>query len=73
MAPQNLEIVLAARPKADIIPGETFKQKVTPAPTEADLGDGDVLVENLFLSLDPAMRGWLNGKATQPSSRCLVH
>src|SRR5258705_13467151 len=24
------------------------------------LGDGDVLVKTLFLSLDPAMRGWMN-------------
>ena len=28
--------------------------------------DGQVLVEALYLSLDPAMRGWLNG--TNPSS-----
>jgi hypothetical protein len=29
--------------------------------TEADLKDDQVLIETLYLSLDPAMRGWLNG------------
>ena len=61
MPRDNLSVILAERPKADIIPGQTFHQKVTPAPTAADLKDGQILVENLYLSLDPAMRGWLNG------------
>lgn len=60
MPVDNLQIVLAERPHGEIIPGQTFHQRVTPAPTEADLADGDVLVEVLYLSLDPAMRGWLN-------------
>ncbi|KAK6210114.1 nadp-dependent leukotriene b4 12-hydroxydehydrogenase [Colletotrichum tabaci] len=60
MALQNLEIVLAERPTGDIIPGRTFKQKTSAAPTENDLQDGEVLVENLFMSLDPAMRGFLD-------------
>ncbi|PMB68206.1 putative NADP-dependent oxidoreductase YfmJ [Beauveria bassiana] len=60
MPVDNLQIVLAERPKDEIIPGQTFHQRVTPAPTEADLADGDVLVEVLYVSLDPAMRGWLN-------------
>lgn len=62
MPVDNLQVVLAERPKGDIIPGQTFHQRVTPAPTAADLADGDVLVEVLYLSLDPAMRGWLNGE-----------
>ena len=62
MPVDNLQVVLAERPKGEIIPGQTFHQKVTPVPTEADLADGDVLVEVLYLSLDPAMRGWLNGE-----------
>ncbi|MCJ1381251.1 hypothetical protein MMC17_004360 [Xylographa soralifera] len=53
-------IVLAERPKDNIIPGQTFSVKTNPAPTEDDLKDGQVLVESLYLSLDPAMRGWLN-------------
>ena len=54
-------VVLAERPKAAIIPGQTFNLKEDPIITEADLKDGQVLVETLYLSLDPAMRGWLNG------------
>jgi len=53
-------IVLANRPKDLIVPGETFASKTSPVPTESDLKDGQVLVESLYLSLDPAMRGWLN-------------
>ncbi|KAF4468775.1 hypothetical protein FALBO_4331 [Fusarium albosuccineum] len=59
MARDNLSVVLAERPTTDIIPGTTFHQKTTPAPTPADLKDGQILVEMLYLSLDPAMRGWL--------------
>ncbi|KAK1753049.1 hypothetical protein QBC47DRAFT_51272 [Echria macrotheca] len=59
---QSLQIELAERPTGDIIPGKTFKQVTVPAPTEADLKDGQILLENLYLSLDPAMRGWLDDK-----------
>lgn len=54
-------VVLAQRPKSVIVPGETFAVKENPIITEADLKDGQVLVETLYLSLDPAMRAWLNG------------
>ncbi|UNI24875.1 hypothetical protein JDV02_010594 [Purpureocillium takamizusanense] len=60
MARQNLSVVLAERPVDDIIPGRTFKHVTAPAPTAEDLKDGQVLVEVLYLSLDPAMRGWLS-------------
>lgn len=59
MARDNLSIVLAERPTAEIIPGTTFTQKTAPAPTPEDLQDGQILVETLYISLDPAMRGWL--------------
>ncbi|KAK3385039.1 hypothetical protein B0H63DRAFT_394799 [Podospora didyma] len=62
MARQSLQIVLAERPTRDIIPGQTFRQKVVEAPTKADLKDGELLVESIYLSLDPAMRGWLNDR-----------
>jgi NADPH-dependent curcumin reductase CurA len=55
-------VVLAKRPKDTIVPGETFAIKTKTAPTKADLKDGEVIFEALYLSLDPAMRGWLNGK-----------
>ncbi|KLU90996.1 NADP-dependent leukotriene B4 12-hydroxydehydrogenase [Magnaporthiopsis poae ATCC 64411] len=56
----NTSVVLAERPVGNIVPGKTFAKKVQPAPTEADLKDGQILAETLYLSLDPAMRGWLN-------------
>ncbi|KAK7422829.1 hypothetical protein QQX98_001391 [Neonectria punicea] len=59
MARENLTITLAERPTADIIPGQTFAQKTDAAPTADELKDGQILVETLYLSLDPAMRGWL--------------
>jgi NADPH-dependent curcumin reductase CurA len=55
-------VVLAQRPKATIVPGETFAVTENPMISESDIKDGEVLVEVLYLSLDPAMRGWLNGK-----------
>ncbi|PQE19360.1 Zinc-binding dehydrogenase protein [Rutstroemia sp. NJR-2017a BVV2] len=55
-------VVLAKRPAAEIVPGETFAKKENPMPSEKDLKDDQVLIENLYLSLDPAMRGWLNDK-----------
>jgi NADPH-dependent curcumin reductase CurA len=55
-------VVLAKRPKKTIVPGETFTIKTKTAPTKADLKDGEVIFQSLYLSLDPAMRGWLNGK-----------
>lgn len=54
-------VVLAQRPKSLIVPGETFTLKENPLLTAEDLKNGEVLVETLYLSLDPAMRGWLNG------------
>src|SRR6266566_1311862 len=63
MPRQSLSVVLAQRPTTDIVPGKTFHQKTEPAPTAADLKDGQILVETLYVSLDPAMRGWLNGKS----------
>lgn len=56
------KVVLAKRPTADITPGETFKLERVRVPSESDLKDGEVLLEARYLSLDPAMRGWLNGK-----------
>ena len=64
-----LTYVLAERPTGDIIPGRTFKAERGPAPTADDLKDGEILVESLYLSLDPAMRGWLNGTSARARAR----
>jgi NADPH-dependent curcumin reductase CurA len=68
MARETISYRLAQRPKGEIVPGETFRQEKTPAPTADDLKDGQVLIEALYLSLDPAMRGWLNGKSLKTAS-----
>ncbi|KIW68614.1 hypothetical protein PV04_04549 [Phialophora macrospora] len=61
MAPTHKSVVLAKRPKDDIVPGETFKVVTdNPTPSASDLKDGEVLFETNYLSIDPAMRGWLN-------------
>lgn len=62
MPRENLSIHLAERPVDDIIPGKTFEQRKQPIPSPSELKDGEILVETLYLSLDPAMRGWLDGK-----------
>lgn len=61
MGRQNLTYYLAERPTGNIVHGKTFRQEKTEAPTADQLKDGEVLVEALYMSLDPAMRGWLNG------------
>lgn len=60
MASTTQSIVLASRPTGDIVPGTTFKAQSQPKLSESDLQHGQALVETIYLSLDPAMRGWLN-------------
>ncbi|GHJ87357.1 hypothetical protein NliqN6_3759 [Naganishia liquefaciens] len=55
----NTRIVLANRPAEGPIPPNTFKQEQRPVPKKEDLKDGEVIVRVMWLSLDPAMRGWL--------------
>jgi NADPH-dependent curcumin reductase CurA len=56
MALTNHQFRLAARPQG--LPKRT-DWKYTEEPVR-DPGPGEVLVKTLFLSLDPAMRGWMN-------------
>ena len=52
----NHQIRLARRPQGLPAAGDwSFTTEPTP-----ELADGDVLVQTLALSLDPAMRGWMN-------------
>ncbi|MFZ6656178.1 NADP-dependent oxidoreductase [Undibacterium sp. TJN19] len=46
-------IVLASRPKGEVV-AENFRLETLPVP---ELKDGEVLIRNHFLSLDPYMRG----------------
>ena len=67
-------IHLAKRPRDQIIPGETFSLKTNKVPKSSDLKDGEVLFQSLYLSLDPAMRGWLNGEPnSEPEILCPLY
>lgn len=52
----NDQFLLAARPRG--LPKASDWQRA--APPLATLGEGEVRVKLLYLSLDPAMRGWMN-------------
>lgn len=52
----NRQVVLAARPHG-IPQAEHFALREAPVP---EVGQGQLLVRNLYLSVDPAMRGWVN-------------
>lgn len=56
MADVNRQWLLAARPVGEIKDSD-FEYKETTIPQASG---GEVLVRNLYLSLDPAMRGWMN-------------
>ena len=51
----NHQIVLKTRPRGEVVP-ELFDYQEVPLP---EPGDGELLIRVLFLSLDPAMRGWI--------------
>jgi NADPH-dependent curcumin reductase CurA len=53
---QNHQFRLAARPVG--LPKPTDWQQVSEPVRE--IGDGEIVVKALYLSLDPAMRGWMN-------------
>lgn len=55
-APLNRQFRLARRP-VGMVQRSDFEFKQAPA---AEPGDGEVLVKILYISLDPAMRGWMN-------------
>ncbi|MBU3058396.1 NADP-dependent oxidoreductase [Pseudomonas indica] len=55
-AQNNRQFILAQRPTG-AIDDNTFSLAEN---TVGEPADGQILVENLYLSLDPAMRGWLN-------------
>jgi len=51
---------LAAHPKGDVSPAD-FELTEEPLP---QIEDGQILVRNLYLSVDPAMRVWITGRKT---------
>jgi NADPH-dependent curcumin reductase CurA len=55
----NHQILLASRPQGEATTAN-FQLAEAPVPTLAQLGEGQVLVRNHYLSLDPYMRGRMN-------------
>jgi NADPH-dependent curcumin reductase CurA len=55
-APTNRQWKLTARP-VGLPKRSDFAYETAPAPTP---GEGQILVRNHYISLDPAMRGWMN-------------
>lgn len=60
MSEINRQWILRQRP-AGRIDAQTFEYRESPRPTP-DLNAGEVLVKTLYLSFDPAMRGWMDDK-----------
>jgi NADPH-dependent curcumin reductase CurA len=52
----NAQWVLATRPDG-MVTSANFELREVPVP---EPGDGELLVHNLYLSIDPAMRGWIS-------------
>ncbi|RKP26440.1 putative dehydrogenase [Syncephalis pseudoplumigaleata] len=57
IAKENTQIRFVKRPTGLYDPADTFKVVKEPVPQPKD---GQVLVRIIYLSLDPAMRGWMN-------------
>ena len=55
--PTNRQVVLAKRPAPGLVTPDTFAVKDAPL---AEPGDGEVRIKIAYVSLDPAMRGWIN-------------
>ena len=63
MVTMNRRCELASRPLG-MAKRENWKYTEAPVPTS---GDGEFLVKIVYISLDPAMRGWMNeGKSYIP-------
>ncbi|MEM6801042.1 MAG: NADP-dependent oxidoreductase [Bacteroidota bacterium] len=60
MDEQNIQVLLAQRPQG-MVKDEDFNYQESSRP---QLQAGEVLVRNKFISLDPAMRGWMNAGTT---------
>lgn len=60
-------IVLASRPRGQVVP-DNFRLETVPVP---ELKDGEVLVRNRFLSLDPYMRGRMSAAKSYAASQPL--
>jgi len=55
----NRQVILTSRP-TDIPQAEHFELRESAVP---EIGDGQFLLRNIYLSVDPAMRGWVSAVA----------
>ena len=60
-------IVLASRPRGPVLP-ENFRLETVPVP---ELADGEVLIRNHYLSLDPYMRGRMSASKSYADCQAL--
>ncbi len=60
-------MVLASRPRGPVVP-DNFRLETVTAPA---LGEGQVLVRNHYLSLDPYMRGRMSEAKSYAASQVL--
>lgn len=60
-------IVLASRPQGPVLP-ENFRLETVPTP---ELADGDLLIRNHYLSLDPYMRGRMSASKSYADCQAL--
>ncbi len=56
---QNTQVIFKQRPEGEFKPAESFEVVQLPL-EDRKTREGEVLVKVLYLSLDPAMRGWMN-------------
>jgi NADPH-dependent curcumin reductase CurA len=61
--PTNRQWLLARRPEG-LVSAEDFRLAEAPA---AEPSDGEALVRNLYLSIDPTQRGWMAGDTYLPA------
>ena len=54
-------VIFDKRPGDKIVLGQTFRIVRHEMPLASQLKEGEVLFECIYLSIDPAMRTWLNG------------
>jgi NADPH-dependent curcumin reductase CurA len=62
----NRQIVLKQRP-IGLVSDECFNLVETPLPRADQLADGEALVRNIYLSVDPTQRGWMSRDTYMPA------
>ncbi|KEF53911.1 uncharacterized protein A1O9_10313 [Exophiala aquamarina CBS 119918] len=58
--PIHRAVHLSKRPHGHIVPSVTFSISIHESPDIDVLQNGEVILRTLYLSIDPAMRGWLD-------------